>query len=285
MDDILTKCFEPFEMAMASDSDDLAAYCLDTLQKVVSIYKFSGRLYDPKNRQRLFVDYLIISISKCYEKFYNSTKVEIQLLKLLVVLVTTSGSQIHGDSLMTAIRLCYNIHTITSSRSNQNLAYGSLLTMMAHVYKRATEIEFPFMAGYFIDREIFLANIAQTEEEKIRSALDMVVDATVLSEQIQANYYIDALNIFKIFSKLLTKSFAESNSTNSLHSKENLSKKLSLKLIYRILINYQSLIATPAFVEVFLQIFLLFFLEKNCKFKGYVIYFLFLTHALLQKSF
>ena len=153
MDDVLTKCFDPFEKGLLSDSANLAAFCLDVIQKAVSEYSFSGRLFDPKNRQRLFIDYLVMVVAKCYEKFFSSSAVEIHMMKLLVILVTSPCSRVHGDSLISSIRICYNIFGRTSTPDNRQFAKSSLLMIIGTIYGRANALPNAVLRSYLLPEE------------------------------------------------------------------------------------------------------------------------------------
>ncbi|MES1904321.1 MAG: Brefeldin A-inhibited guanine nucleotide-exchange protein 1, partial [Paramarteilia canceri] len=243
MDDVLTKCFEPIEIALLSDYADLSAFCLDIIQKSISIYNFSGKLYDPINRQRLFIDYLMIVISKCYEKFFSSPVVEVQLIKLLLVLITSSHSKIHGDSLMTCIRLCYNIYVCSSKPSNQTLALGALLQMISIIFQRTDCIDYDLACS-----NTLIYRIRDTDQNlngeslnhSVRECLEHIVMIIDESKSIKMLYEKDSVIAFRNIARLSLKSLKDKRYSSLMENKEIQSKKLSHRLINHILTNFTS---------------------------------------------
>lgn len=62
--------------------------------------------------------------------------IELKVLKALLTCVTSTAFCMHGQSLLLAIRTCYNIYMVSRSQVNQTTAKASLTQMLNVVFQR-----------------------------------------------------------------------------------------------------------------------------------------------------
>nr|XP_024388580.1 brefeldin A-inhibited guanine nucleotide-exchange protein 2-like isoform X2 [Physcomitrium patens] len=73
-------------------------------------------------------------VCKCYDMAEDG--IELLVMKTLLSAVTSTSLQVHGDSLLKAVRTCYNIYLGSKSPVNQTTAKASLTQMLVIVFQR-----------------------------------------------------------------------------------------------------------------------------------------------------
>lgn len=73
-------------------------------------------------------------VCKCYDMAEDG--IELLVLKTLLSAVTSTSLRVHGDSLLKAVRTCYNIYLGSKSPVNQTTAKASLTQMLVIVFQR-----------------------------------------------------------------------------------------------------------------------------------------------------
>jgi brefeldin A-inhibited guanine nucleotide-exchange protein len=74
------------------------------------------------------------AVCKCHE--ITDESIELLVLKTLLTSVTSVFLRIHGDSLLKAVRTCYNIYLASKAVVNQTTAKASLIQMLVIVFRR-----------------------------------------------------------------------------------------------------------------------------------------------------
>lgn len=74
------------------------------------------------------------AVCKCYDMAEES--IELLVLKTLLSAVTSTSLRVHGDSLLKAVRTCYNVFLGSKSPVNQTTAKASLTQMLVIVFRR-----------------------------------------------------------------------------------------------------------------------------------------------------
>jgi brefeldin A-inhibited guanine nucleotide-exchange protein len=73
-------------------------------------------------------------VCKCYDMAEEG--IELLVMKTLLSAVTSTTMRVHGDSLLKAVRTCYNIYLGSKSTVNQTTAKASLTQMLVIVFQR-----------------------------------------------------------------------------------------------------------------------------------------------------
>ncbi|XP_024380354.1 brefeldin A-inhibited guanine nucleotide-exchange protein 3 [Physcomitrium patens] len=106
---------------------------LDCLQKLIAHGHLRGEMdtLTPDNKLLLEV---MEGVCKCYDMAEDG--IELLVMKTLLSAVTSTSLRVHGDSLLKAVRTCYNIYLGSKSPVNQSTAKASLTQMLVIVFQR-----------------------------------------------------------------------------------------------------------------------------------------------------
>lgn len=77
---------------------------------------------------------VVEAVCKCYDMAEEG--IELLVLKTLLSAVTSTSLRVHGDSLLKAVRTCYNLYLGSKSPVNQTTAKASLTQMLVIVFRR-----------------------------------------------------------------------------------------------------------------------------------------------------
>ena len=134
------KYFLPFELGCQSKSPKIVVSALDCIQKLVAYGHLTGNRPDPRNPQRLLVDCIVETTCSCFSGPSTDEGVQLQIIKALLTLVTSKSCQVHGSSILLAVRTCYNIYLGSKNLVNQTTAKATLTQMLSVIFSRM-EIE------------------------------------------------------------------------------------------------------------------------------------------------
>lgn len=118
--------FEPFALACQSKSPRLVTSSLDSIQKLVA---YGHIRYDkvPGYLDSLeFDDKLVSVVANCFSGPQTDEGVQLQVLKALLTIVTSSYIRVHENSLLLSVRTCYNIYLASKNLVNQMTAKATL---------------------------------------------------------------------------------------------------------------------------------------------------------------
>lgn len=108
--------------------------------------------------RRTLMDHVIDVVTRCSEE-YDET-VHLQVMKVLLMALTSHHCQVHESSLLQAVRACFQIHLITKSQVNKTTAKAALTQMLSIVFQRMET----FDARAKAETEAALAAFSEEEE-------------------------------------------------------------------------------------------------------------------------
>ena len=106
---------------------------LDCLQKLIAHGHLRGDMDSLTPDNKLLLE-VMEGVCKCYDMAEEG--IELLVLKTLLSAVTSTSLRVHGDSLLKAVRTCYNIYLGSKSPVNQTTAKASLTQMLVIVFQR-----------------------------------------------------------------------------------------------------------------------------------------------------
>lgn len=109
--------------------------------------------------RRTLMDHVIDVVTRCSEEYDES--VHLQVMKVLLMALTSQHCQVHESSLLQAVRACFQIHLITKSQVNKTTAKAALTQMLSIVFQRMEA----FDARAKADTEATLAAFNSEQEE------------------------------------------------------------------------------------------------------------------------
>ncbi|KRY36959.1 Brefeldin A-inhibited guanine nucleotide-exchange protein 1 [Trichinella spiralis] len=132
--------FLPFELACSSKSTKIVVIALDCLQKLIAYGHLTGNSADPKNPNRLLIDRVVQAICSCFSGPNTDDKVQLQIIKALLTIVSSNSCEVHELSLLLAVRTCYNIYLASRNLINQATAKATLTQMLTISFSRMESV-------------------------------------------------------------------------------------------------------------------------------------------------
>ncbi len=103
-----------------------------SIDSVPSIAASSPSSSDPS---RAFDDRVVATVVNCFQGPQTDEGVQLQVLKALLTIVTAPGIRVHENSLLQAVRTCYNIYLASRNLINQTTAKATLNQMLSYVFQ------------------------------------------------------------------------------------------------------------------------------------------------------
>eukprot|EP00898_Chlorokybus_atmophyticus_P004086 jgi/Chlat1/4679/Chrsp3S05617 len=126
--------FKVLKLACETQQPRLVEPALYCFQKLIAYGFLRGEMEaGPGKNHQLLADALDV-ICRCYDIPDETT--ELQVIKVLLTIVTSSSFQVHGEGLLKAVRTCYNIFLGSKNEVNQSTAKASLTQMLNIVFRR-----------------------------------------------------------------------------------------------------------------------------------------------------
>lgn len=80
------------------------------------------------------MDIIVETVAKCSEE--NDDTVHVQVIKLLLMTLTSKNCEVHEASLLLAVRSCFHIHLISKNPANKTTAKAALTQIMSVVFNK-----------------------------------------------------------------------------------------------------------------------------------------------------
>jgi brefeldin A-inhibited guanine nucleotide-exchange protein len=130
------KYYQPFELACRSSVPRIIITSLDCLQKLIANGALRGNQADPDNPDKRLIDRIITMICSCFGGIHTDEGVELQIIKALLTIMTARTVEVHGATVLQAVRCCYNIFLATRNVINQVTAKACLTQILTTLYQR-----------------------------------------------------------------------------------------------------------------------------------------------------
>ena len=88
------------------------------------------------NGPLLFDDHLTATVANCFSGPQTDEGVQVQVLKALLMIVTSGHIRVHENTLLLAVRTCYNIYLASRNLTYQATAKATLSQMINCVFER-----------------------------------------------------------------------------------------------------------------------------------------------------
>uniref|UniRef100_A0A8R1HNA7 SEC7 domain-containing protein n=1 Tax=Caenorhabditis japonica TaxID=281687 RepID=A0A8R1HNA7_CAEJA len=128
--------FLPFELACNSKSPKIVITALDCLQKLIAYGHLTGKGADISNPDRKLIDRIVEAICAPFLGQGTDETVLLQLIKAVLAVVLSNHCEVHGASLILAVRTCFNIYLTSKSPINQATAKGTLTQVINTVFAK-----------------------------------------------------------------------------------------------------------------------------------------------------
>ena len=151
------KFFLPFELACQSKTPKIVCSGLDSIEKLIAYGHISHAYFDNQQKEfiaaatatnerpkdpkgttepMLFDDHLTATVANCFSGPQTDEGVQVQVLKALLMIVTSGHIRVHENTLLLAVRTCYNIYLASRNLTYQATAKATLSQMINCVFER-----------------------------------------------------------------------------------------------------------------------------------------------------
>ena len=238
---------------------------------------------DPETENcKLFDDHLTETVANCFSGPQTDEGIQVQVLKALLSIVTSGHIRVHDNSLLLAVKTCYNIFLASRNLNYQATAKATLSQILNCVYNRMEQACAEAAAEKLKiqqDREKQLENgdfhgeMSDNPYDMIKSIVTDVIDHAVdicsvsknannLTREQYANIMQkDCFLVFRSLCKLSMKPLPEGYPDPKSH--ELRSKILSLQLLLGILQNGGEALSTNEIFVSAIKTFLCVALSQN----------------------
>ena len=111
------------------------------LSRLLNWYHYIYFLQDPEDEDsKLFDDHLIETVANCFSSDATDENIQVQVLKALLSIVSSGHIRVHGESLLMAVRTCYNIYLATRNVNYQATAKATLSQILNCIYNRMEQV-------------------------------------------------------------------------------------------------------------------------------------------------
>lgn len=125
----------PFELACQSRSPRVVIAALDCLQKLIAYGHVPNAAVDSSTGKRL-IDRVVEAICCCFQGPQTDEGVQLQVIKALLTVMTSSMVEIHEGAVLQVVRTCYNIYLASRNTINQTTARATLVQMLSMIFQR-----------------------------------------------------------------------------------------------------------------------------------------------------
>lgn len=106
------KYFLPFELACKSRTPRIAVTALDCLQKLIAYGHLTGNIPDSISPNgTLLIDRIVSTICKCFSGPQTDDRVELQIIKALLTVVTSQYVEVHENNVLDVSRVSFVIQS------------------------------------------------------------------------------------------------------------------------------------------------------------------------------
>lgn len=112
----------------------------------------------PAAASRTLMDVIVETVAKCSEEYDDV--VHVQVIKLLLMTLTSKNCEVHEASLLLAVRSCFHIHLISKNPANKTTAKAALTQIMSVVFNRMEAKDVELMISSDIHTPLDKMNLA-----------------------------------------------------------------------------------------------------------------------------
>lgn len=94
------KYFLPFELACESRTPRIVVTALDCLQKLIAYGHLTGNVPDSLCPEKFLIDRIVSTICRCFRGTQTDDRVELQIIKALLTLVTSQYVEVHESNVL-----------------------------------------------------------------------------------------------------------------------------------------------------------------------------------------
>lgn len=147
--------FLALELACTSKSPEIVTSALDCLQKLVAYGYLTGRGVDPSNPEKKLIDRIVKTICAPSNDHGTNDKVLLHSSKAVLEILLSEKCEVHGDSLILAVRTCFNFFLKARDPMHQASAEVTMKRGINAVFEKVKHF------GNVIDDEIVIQEIVE----------------------------------------------------------------------------------------------------------------------------
>jgi brefeldin A-inhibited guanine nucleotide-exchange protein len=85
---------------------------------------------------KLLIDRIVTMICGCFRGVQTEEKVELQIIKICLTIITSQTIEIHQRSVIQIVKTCFNIYLTSRSKINEATAQGCLSQILHGIFSK-----------------------------------------------------------------------------------------------------------------------------------------------------
>ncbi|CAH8653390.1 unnamed protein product [Heterobilharzia americana] len=135
------RLLRPFQLACTMKSPKIVSTAVDSLQKLIAYGHISNTAVCSSGKVRI-IEQVVTTICSCFQGVQTDDGIQLQILKALLTVITSSVVEIHEADILLVVRTCYNIFMATKNQINQATARATLTQIISVLFQRMEQNAF-----------------------------------------------------------------------------------------------------------------------------------------------
>ncbi|CAH8874145.1 unnamed protein product [Trichobilharzia szidati] len=135
------RLLRPFQLACTMKSPKIVSTAIDSLQKLIAYGHISNTAVCSSGKVRI-IEQVVTTICSCFQGVQTDDGIQLQILKALLTVITSSVVEIHEADILLVVRTCYNIFMATKNPINQATARATLTQIISVLFQRMEQNAF-----------------------------------------------------------------------------------------------------------------------------------------------
>ncbi|TGZ75528.1 hypothetical protein CRM22_000299 [Opisthorchis felineus] len=135
------KLLRPFQLACSLKSAKIVTTAIDSLQKLIAYGHVPNEAMGSTGKVRI-IEQIVTTICSCFQGVHTDDGIQLQVLKALLTVITSSVVEIHEADVLLVVRTCYNIFMATKNPVNQATARATLTQIISIIFSRMEQNAF-----------------------------------------------------------------------------------------------------------------------------------------------
>ncbi|XP_018655097.1 putative brefeldin A-inhibited guanine nucleotide-exchange protein [Schistosoma mansoni] len=135
------RLLRPFQLACTMKSPKIVSTAVDSLQKLIAYGHIPNTAVCSSGKVRI-IEQVVTTICSCFQGVQTDDGIQLQILKALLTVITSSVVEIHEADILLVVRTCYNIFMATKNPINQATARATLTQIISVLFQRMEQNAF-----------------------------------------------------------------------------------------------------------------------------------------------
>ncbi|KAH8867375.1 Brefeldin A-inhibited guanine nucleotide-exchange protein [Schistosoma japonicum] len=135
------RLLRPFQLACTMKSPKIVSTAVDSLQKLIAYGHIPNTAVCSSGKVRI-IEQVVTTICSCFQGVQTDDDIQLQILKALLTVITSTVVEIHEADILLVVRTCYNIFMASKNPINQATARATLTQIISVLFQRMEQNAF-----------------------------------------------------------------------------------------------------------------------------------------------